>query len=164
MQHLSWRINPTHTLELSLHINDYLWELLEIWFPALIRGRTAHIGGTGSNSKTPFCDLQVCLSVRLMQIHTNILFSYSITHTCQKDPSIQWLQFYATLRTIVGKFNLQIHQKSNTYVRVNVRAGVHMLCRCIHVYLLGLGDTFIVSINSNVYLTSTCLNENRFSL
>ncbi len=47
----------------SLHINDYLWELLEIWFPALIRGRTAHIGGTGSNSKTPFCDLQVCLSV-----------------------------------------------------------------------------------------------------
>lgn len=53
----------------------------------------------------------------------------------QNDPSIQWLQFYAKLGTVVRDFSLQIRQKPNNYVRVNVRAGVHMLCRCIHMYL-----------------------------
>lgn len=53
----------------------------------------------------------------------------------KKIPSIQWLHFYFTLGTLLGDLSLQIRQKPNTYVRVNVRAGVCMLCRCIHVYL-----------------------------
>lgn len=53
----------------------------------------------------------------------------------QKIPSIQWLHFYFILGTSPCDLSLQIRQKPNTYVRVNVGEGVCMLCWCIHVYL-----------------------------
>lgn len=77
-----------------------------------------------------------------MQIYTNIILIYSIIHTKKKHAkgSIHSVvQFYATLGTIVGDFSVQIRQKPNTYVRVNVNVKVFTCCAgafmCTYMYM-----------------------------